>query len=214
MGDDTPMAVLSEKPRSIYDYFRQQFAQVTNPPIDPLREAIVMSLETCVGRELSVYSETPEHANRIILDSPILSSATFNELVGEHARYPKRELTLQYYPTSKTLEAAIVGIVDAAIAAVRSGTVLLVLTDKNLVQGQLPIPALLAVGAVHHRLIEEGMRCDMNIIVETASARDSHHMCALIGFGATAIYPYLSYSLINDMILTGEVVMYLSRIHF
>lgn len=207
MGDDTPMAVLSEKQRSIYDYFRQQFAQVTNPPIDPLREAIVMSLETCMGRELSVYTETPEHANRIILDSPILTSAQFGELVGEHARYPKRELTLQYSPTQLTLEQAIVGIVDAAISAVRSGTVLLVLTDKNLVEGQLPIPALLAVGAVHHRLIEEGMRCDMNIIVETATARDSHHMCALFGFGATAIYPYLSYSLINDMISTGEIVM-------
>ncbi len=207
MGDDTPMAVLSQKQRSIFDYFRQQFAQVTNPPIDPLREAIVMSLETCMGRELSVYTETPEHANRIILDSPILTSATFSELVGDHARYPKRELSLHYSADALTLEQAIINIVDSAIAAVRSGTVLLVLTDKDLVEGQLPIPALLAVGAVHHRLIEEGMRCDMNIIVETATARDSHHMSALIGFGATAVYPYLAYSLINDMIATGEIVM-------
>lgn len=207
MGDDTPMAVLSQKQRSIYDYFRQQFAQVTNPPIDPLREAIVMSLETCMGRELSVYTETPEHANRIILKSPILTPAIFAELVGEHARYPKRELSLHYSADTLTLEQAIVNIVDAAIAAVRSGTVLLVLTDKNLVEGQLPIPALLAVGAVHHRLIEEGMRCDMNIVVETATARDSHHMSTLIGFGATAVYPYLAYSLINDMIATDEVIM-------
>ncbi len=207
MGDDTPMAVLSKKQRSLYEYFRQQFAQVTNPPIDPLREAIVMSLETCMGRELSVYSETPEHANRIILNSPILSPAVFSTLTGEHARYPTRGFSLFYNPEETGLESAINRLVDASIAAVRSGTVLLVLSDKDVVEGQLPIHALLAVGAIHHRLIEEGMRCDANIVVETATARDSHHMATLIGFGATAICPYLSYSLINDMIATGEIVM-------
>ncbi|MGH1484896.1 MAG: glutamate synthase large subunit [Cellvibrionaceae bacterium] len=207
MGDDTPMAVLSEKQRSLYDYFRQQFAQVTNPPIDPLREAVVMSLETCMGRELSVYSETPEHANRLIIDSPVLSPAVFEELTGENARYPMREFNLQYNPEETTLEQAVNGLVESALAAVRSGAVLLVLTDKNIAQGQVPVHALLAVGAIHHRLIEESVRCDANIIVETATARDSHHMAALIGFGATTIYPYLSYSLINDMIASGEMVM-------
>jgi len=207
MGDDTPMAVLSRQQRPLYDYFRQQFAQVTNPPIDPLREAIVMSLETCMGRELSVYSETPEHANRLILETPILSPEVFAALTGENARYPSRELSLHYRPSELSLEQAILRMVDTAMSAVKSGALLLVLTDKNIIPGQLPIQALLAVGAIHHRFVEEGLRCDCNIIVETATARDSHHAASLIGFGATAVYPYLSFSVINDMIATGEVVM-------
>jgi glutamate synthase (NADPH/NADH) large chain len=207
MGDDTPMAVLSRQQRPLYDYFRQQFAQVTNPPIDPLREAIVMSLETCLGRELSVYAETPEHANRLILKTPILSPQVFAALTGERARYPFRELSLHYRPSALSLEQAIERLVEIAMAAVKAGTVLLVLTDKGIGSGQLPIHALLAVGAIHHRFVEEGLRCDCNIIVETATARDPHHVASLIGFGATAVYPYLAYSVLNDMIATGEVVM-------
>ncbi len=207
MGDDTPMAVLSRQQRPLYDYFRQQFAQVTNPPIDPLREAIVMSLATCLGRELSVYSETPEHANRLMLKTPVLSPQAFSALTGENTRYPFRSLSLLYRPKALSLEEAITRLVDTAISAVKAGTVLIVLTDKNISKGQLPIAALLAVGAIHHRLVEESLRCECNIIVETASARDPHQVASLIGFGATAVYPYLAYSVISDMIATGEVVM-------
>ena len=207
MGDDTPLAVLSRQQRPLYDYFRQQFAQVTNPPIDPLRETVVMSLETCMGRELSVYSETPEHANRLILKTPVLSPAVFTALTGESARYPVRELNLVYNPEQESLASALARLVDASIAAVRSGTVLLVLTDKAIAEGLLPAHALLAMGAIHHRLIEEGLRCDVNLIVATASARDPHHIAVLIGFGATAVYPYLSYSVINNMLAKGELSM-------
>lgn len=206
MGDDIPIAVLSRQQRPLYDYFRQQFAQVTNPPIDPLRESIVMSLETCFGRELSVYNETPEHANRLVVPTPILSPAYFESIVGEEARYPQRIMSLAYNPELKTLEEAINETVTNAMAAVKAGTVLLVLSDRNIVEGQLMMPALLAIGAVHHRLVEEGMRCDVNLIAETASARDSHQMATLIGYGATAIYPYLAFNVINDMIAKGEVL--------
>src|SRR6185295_13064630 len=104
MGDDTPMPVLSHKVRSLYDYFRQQFAQVTNPPIDPLREAIVMSLETCLGRELPVYDETPEHADRVILSSPVLSPAKFRGLMGlNRAGYEVAKFSLHYDPTATNL---------------------------------------------------------------------------------------------------------------
>jgi glutamate synthase (NADPH/NADH) large chain len=206
MGDDTPMAVLSQKQRSLYDYFRQQFAQVTNPPIDPLREAIVMSLETCLGRELSVYAETEAHAKRVIIPSPVLSPAmyqAFIELCGGY--YPKQKFSLSYDPAEKDLHQAVKDLSNSVAVAARQGISIIVLSDEDIPQGQLPIHVLLATGAVHHRLINEGLRCDVNIIAVTATARDSHHMAALIGYGATAIYPYLSFSIINDLMSSGQV---------
>ncbi|MGS2717837.1 glutamate synthase large subunit [Eionea flava] len=208
MGDDTPMAVLSQKQRSLYDYFRQQFAQVTNPPIDPLREAIVMSLETCLGRELSVYAETEAHAKREIIPSPVLSPAmyqAFIDLCGGY--YPKQEFTLSYNPDEKSLHQAVKDLSNSVAVAARQGTSMMILSDENIPKGHLPIHVLLATGAVHHRLINEGLRCDINIIVVTATARDSHHMAALLGYGATAIYPYLSYSIINDLVSDGQVTV-------
>ncbi len=208
MGDDTPMAVLSVKQRSLFDYFRQQFAQVTNPPIDPLREAIVMSLETCLGRELSVYEETAAHADRIILTSPVLSPAKYQALMTcDRPGYDAQVFDLSYDPNSQDLEGAIRALTDEVAAAVRSGKVLVVLSDKHIEQGKLPIHSLLATGAVHHSLTQSGLRCDANIIVETATARDSHHLAALIGYGATAVYPYLSYQVINELIETGELLL-------
>ena len=208
MGDDTPMAVLSEKQRSLYDYFRQQFAQVTNPPIDPLREAIVMSLETCLGKELCVYTETPEHAERLILQTPILSPAIFEAMTHiNDAKYAHDTLKLAYDSDQIDLEAAIEGLCEAAVKSVRSGKVFIVLSDENITPEETPVHALLAVGAIHHRLIEEGLRTDSNIIVATGTVRDSHQAAVLIGYGATAIYPYLAFSLINDLLESGEVIM-------
>jgi len=207
MGDDTPMAVLSRQQRSIYDYFRQQFAQVTNPPIDPLREAIVMSLETCLGRELPVYDETPEHADRVILSSPVLSPAKFRGLLSmNRPGYEMAKFSLHYDSQSTTLEAALKALCAEVSAAVTAGKVLIVLTDAGLQKGKLPIQALLAVGAVHQHLTNAGLRCDANIIIETASARDPHQVATLIGYGATAVYPYLSYHVLNQLIETGELL--------
>ncbi|MFA7555389.1 MAG: glutamate synthase large subunit [Spongiibacteraceae bacterium] len=207
MGDDTPMAVLSRQQRSLYDYFRQKFAQVTNPPIDPLREAIVMSLETCLGAEKNVFEEKPNHADRIILVSPVLSPDKFHRLLTlDMPNFPLQKIDLAYDPEQKDLEQAVLDIADQAEAAVRSGKVLLVLSDRNLQQGLLPVHSLLATGAVHHRLIKSGLRCDSNIIVETGSARDSHQLACLFGFGATAVYPYLAFSILDDMVRTGELL--------
>ncbi|GLS24506.1 glutamate synthase large subunit [Marinibactrum halimedae] len=208
MGDDTPMAVLSGQLRSPYDYFRQQFAQVTNPPIDPLREAIVMSLETCIGRELSVYDQTEHHADRIILTSPVLSPAKFRTLLDvSRPGYEAIQLPLMYDPSQLNLKQAIEKLCADAEAAVRDGRVILVLTDNGIEQGQLPIHALLATGAVHHHLTNTGLRCESNLLVETATARDPHQVAALVGFGATAVFPYLSYYLLNDLIETGELMV-------
>ncbi len=206
MGDDTPMAVLSSKQRSVYDYFRQQFAQVTNPPIDPLRESIVMSLETCLGRELSVYDETAGHADRIILKSPVLSIENFHAIRNlQRDNYKHKVFSLHYDSSTIKLKQAIELLTENVVKAVRSGTTLVILSDAHIEEGLLPIHAMLATGAVHHRLTREGLRCDANIVVETGTARDSHHVAALIGYGATAVYPWLSYHIINDLIASGEL---------
>ena len=205
MGDDTPMAVLSQRVRPITDYFRQQFAQVTNPPIDPLREAVVMSLETCLGAERNVFDDTPEHAHRIILASPVLSARKYQKLYSNELEgFKNHYINLNYEPQTG-LQAAIENLCDAAEKAVRDGKAILILSDRNIKQGTLPIPAVMATGAVHHRLVKTGLRCDTNIIVDTGSARDSHQMAVLFGFGATAVYPYLAYRVINDMVATGEI---------
>ena len=206
MGDDTPMAVLSQRVRSPYDFFRQQFAQVTNPPIDPLREAIVMSLEICLGAERNIFQESPEHASRVILSSPVISPAKWRSLMNLEREGFERQLIDLNYEESLGLEAAIRNIADQAEEAVRSGKTQLVLSDRFIAPGKLPVHASLAVGAVHHRLTEQGLRCDSNILVETATARDPHHFAVLLGFGASALYPYLAYEVLADLIRTGEVL--------
>ena len=206
MGDDTPMAVLSTRVRSVYDYFRQQFAQVTNPAIDPLREAIVMSLETCIGAERNVFEETADHANRAILSSPVISPAKWRTLMNlERPGFAHQRIELNA-PADMPLLEAVRAIAQQAEAAVREGKTLLVLSDRFISEGKLPVHAALAVGAVHHHLIAVGLRCDCNILVETATARDPHHYAVLIGFGATAVYPYLAYEILGDLIRTGEVI--------
>ncbi|OUM24824.1 glutamate synthase large subunit [Pseudomonas putida] len=206
MGDDTPMAVLSQRVRSPFDFFRQQFAQVTNPPIDPLREAIVMSLEICLGAERNIFQESPEHASRVILSSPVISPAKWRSLMNLEREGFDRQLIDLNYEQGVGLEAAIRNIADQAEEAVRAGKTQLVLSDRYIAPGKLPVHASLAVGAVHHRLTEQGLRCDSNILVETATARDPHHFAVLLGFGASAVYPYLAYEVLADLIRTGEVL--------
>jgi glutamate synthase (NADPH/NADH) large chain len=205
MGDDTPMPVLSHKIRSLYDYFRQQFAQVTNPPIDPLRESIVMSLSTQIGPECNVFVPLPEHARQIVLSSPVLSQRKLRQILASEDVVEANEfIDLQYEP-SEGLKAAILRICDQAESAVRDGKLVLLLSDRYLQQGKLPIHALLATGAVHHRLVETGLRCKCNMLVETGTVRDAHHFAALIGYGATAVYPYMAYQTLYEMMRKGQV---------
>ncbi|TBW51023.1 glutamate synthase large subunit [Marinobacter halodurans] len=207
MGDDTPMAVLSSKVRHVADFFRQKFAQVTNPAIDPLRESIVMSLETCLGAEQNVFEETPDHANRIILSTPVLSPAKFLRIESnDRPGFEVARVRLSYRP-ELGLKQAIEAVCAEAEQAVRDGKVLLILSDKDLKEGELPVNAMMATGAVHHHLVRQGLRSDSNLIIETGWARDPHHFAVLFGFGATAVYPYLSYQILNDLIRTGEVMM-------
>jgi len=207
MGDDTPMPVLSRKTRSLYDYFRQQFAQVTNPPIDSLRESIVMSLQTQIGPECNIFVPAQQHAEQIVLSSPILSQRKLRQIMAlADSGVPHEFLSLQY-DEGVDLKAAIIAVCDQAEAAVRAGKLVLLLSDRYLVKGKLPIHALLATGAVHRRLVMSGLRCKCNILVETGTARDAHHCACLIGYGATAVYPYLAYQTLFDLLRKGSLKM-------
>ncbi|MEZ9670957.1 glutamate synthase large subunit [Vibrio lentus] len=206
MGDDTPMAVLSSKERLITDYFRQKFAQVTNPPIDPLREKHVMSLATSIGQEMNVFCETDGHAYRVTFDSPILLYSDMQQLLQLNQKhYGHTILSMHYDPAEKGLEQAINDLCDRAVQDVRDGAVLVVLSDKGLEKGKLPVPAAMAVGAVQTRLADTNLRCDANIVVETATARDPHQFAVLLGFGATAVYPYLAYEALGKMLDDGSL---------
>ncbi|MDK1669631.1 glutamate synthase large subunit [Moraxella osloensis] len=206
MGDDTPMAVLSKQVRHVADFFRQQFAQVTNPPIDPLREAIVMSLETCLGSEKNIFEPTPDHANRIVLSSPVLSSSKMMQLRSVTKPGFEIETIDLNYDESMPLDDAIKQICEQAAQAVRAGKVLIVLSDRNIEKGKVPANAIMVTGAVHHHLINVGLRADANLIIETGLVRDSHQLAVLLGFGATAVYPYLAYNVIADLVDKGDLL--------
>jgi len=204
MGDDTPMPVLSTKVRSLFDCFRQQFAQVTNPPIDSLREKIVMSLETGIGRKGNVFEPGPELADRVVLNSPVLSQRKLRQLINTpQFGLPSAFLDLNV-PADQPLEEALRDLCRQAEEAIDNGTLILLISDRYLKHDHLPIHALLATGAIHHHLLETGQRPLCNLIVETATARDAHHFACLIGFGATAVYPYLVYQTLQAMADSGE----------
>ena len=207
MGDDAPVAVLSRRVRSLYDYFRQQFAQVTNPPIDPLRESIVMSLQTMIAPESNVFTPTREHARHVALSSPVLSQRKLRQIVSmKELGVNTEHMDLQYDP-AEGLERALQRLSDHAEQAVRSGKNVLMLSDRYLVRGRLPVHALLATGAIHQRLVQAGLRCRCNLVVETGTARDAHHFACLIGYGATAVYPYMAYQTLFDLMKKGAVKM-------
>jgi glutamate synthase (NADPH/NADH) large chain len=204
MGDDTPVAVLSERHRSLYDYFRQSFAQVTNPPIDPLRESAVMSLETCIGREHNVFHETASHAYRVLLPWPVLNYVKYQTLLGLDQRYYRNvRFSLNYDPETHGLRSALEQLASDCVSAVQGGATIIVVSDRDIARDRLPIPGPLAVGAIHQGLLRAGERPNANIIIETGSARDPHQYAVLLGLGATAIYPYLAFQTINQQIEAG-----------
>jgi glutamate synthase (NADPH) large chain len=203
MGDDTPLPVLSHRVRSLYDYFRQQFAQVTNPPIDPLRETIVMSLQTQIGPECNIFAPAPEHARQVVLGSPILSQRKLRQILAIE-EVTHEFIDLQYDP-AEGLQHAIQRMCAQAESAVREGKLVLLLSDRYLVKGRIPAHALLVTGAVHQHLVKSGLRCKCNLLVETGTAREPHHFACLIGYGATAVYPYMAYQVLFEMMRKGRV---------
>jgi len=208
MGDDIPLAVLSPRPRPLYMYFKQLFAQVTNPPIDPLREQLVMSLNTIVGARGSLLEATPEHARLLHLPGPILFE---HELAALRAQRDPR-FRLATLPALFNVSAGPTGLAQgvqhlcaAAAKAVDDGYTLLLVSDRGLSAAQAPLPMLMAVGAVHHHLIRVGTRMKCSLLVETGDAREVHHYACLVGFGASAIYPYVALESIRALVQEGRI---------
>ncbi|HET9001254.1 MAG TPA: glutamate synthase large subunit [bacterium] len=199
MGDDTPLAVLSSKPRLFYNYIKQRFAQVTNPPIDALRERLVMSLRTLLGPRPCFLEESLEHARLIELQSPLLTNAQISHL-RDVPGFEARTLPT-VFPVAQGgegLERALVRLCDDAAYHVEEGAALLILSDRGVDAGRAPIPMVLAVGAVHQELIRRGLRMRVSLVAETGEARDVHHLATLIGYGAGAVNPYLVYEVIAE----------------
>ncbi|XP_011027226.1 PREDICTED: ferredoxin-dependent glutamate synthase, chloroplastic isoform X1 [Populus euphratica] len=196
MGDDIPLAVLSQKQHMLYDYFKQRFAQVTNPAIDPLREGLVMSLEINIGKRGNILEDGPENASQVILSSPVLNEGELELLLKDP--YLKPQVLPTFFDIRKgvegSLEKTLIKLCEAADEAVRNGSQLLVLSDRSddLEPTRPAIPILLAVGAVHQHLIQNGLRMSTSIVADTAQCFSTHHFACLIGYGASAICPYLA----------------------
>ncbi|MBB6188939.1 glutamate synthase large subunit [Rhodanobacter sp. MP7CTX1] len=205
MGDDTPVAAMSRQVRPLFDRFRQGFAQVTNPPIDPLREKLVMSLVTQIGPEGNVFELKAENAKQVLINSPILSQRKLRQLLALPQFVGTPRFDLMYSPSEQNLESALRALCEQVAQAVRRGCALVFLSDRYPQREQLPIHALLATGAVHAHLIDRGLRCQCNIIVETATPRDPHQFACFVGFGATAIYPWLAYQSLFELGREGHI---------
>ena len=197
MGNDAPLACLAQQPRLLFEYFRQLFAQVTNPPIDPIREAVVMSLGSYVGPQGNLLDMTKEDCHRLYLPSPMLSVEEFNAMM--HIPDIYREWTVATIDITFPRLEGIAGyyealdrINDAATEAIERGDKILVLSDRKTSSDRVPVSSLLATGMVHHHLVRNKWRAHAALVVETAEAREVHHMCVLVGYGADAICPYLA----------------------
>ncbi|MDX2284044.1 MAG: glutamate synthase large subunit [Bacteroidia bacterium] len=208
MGNDTPLAVLSHRPQPLFSYFKQLFAQVTNPPIDPIRESLVMSLAGYIGRNGSLLDGSPEAARQLKLDTPILTNSDLEKLrILDDDRLDFRTVTLpMFFRVDKpigALEKALERLCRKASEAIEFGCDMIILSDHGVNAEYAPIPSLLAVSAVHHHLIREGTRTSVALIVETGEAREVHHFACLLGYGASAINPYLVFETLEDMIGQG-----------
>lgn len=196
MGNDSAIACLSDKPRMIYDYFKQLFAQVTNPAIDSIREEVIMSLECYIGPEANLLDAAPEHCHRLLIEHPILTNEEIASLKKiDHQGWTSRVIDITYdrREGKDGLKAALDRISSEAELAADEGIQLVVLSDRAISHDRIPVSALLAVGAVHHHLVKQAKRTRIGLLVETGEAREVHHHCLLIGYGADGINPYLAF---------------------
>ncbi len=214
MGTDTPIAVLSERSRLLYDYFSQLFAQVTNPPLDAIREELVTSLAGTIGPERNLLAPEPASCNQIVMPQPILTNEDLAKLM-----YINEDGTLPGWKAfaidglfdaadpspGRALERALTDICARVSEAIEDGAKIIILSDRHASAGLAPIPALLLVSAVHHHLIQEKTRTRVGLVVETGEAREVHHMALLLGYGAAAINPYLAFDTITDMVRQGDL---------
>ncbi|UCH13865.1 MAG: glutamate synthase large subunit [Bacteroidales bacterium] len=202
MGNDSPLAVLSERPQLLYNYFKQLFAQVTNPPIDPYRENLVMSLMSFIGRERNLLEETPLHCHQLKLPHPILTNEDVDKLRNieiDEFRVATIPILFNIKEKGKDIEKAISDICNEVVKKVDDGYSLIILSDRGVDEDNVPVPVLLATTAIHHHLISKGKRQLAGLVVETGEAREVMHFALLVGFGASAVNPYLAFETVADL---------------
>ena len=200
MGDDTPLSVLSQFNRPLFTYFKQLFAQVTNPPLDYIREELVTSLESRLGYQRNLLDETQEHARQLVLDSPILTDQEMADIKAiEENGMSTTTIDITYDPSEDDLESAVESVRAQADAAATEHDII-VLSDRNAGPDEVPISSLLAVGGVHHHLVRNGLRNHVGLVLESGDPRAVHHFATLVGYGVGAINPYLAYQTIEDLV--------------
>ena len=205
MGNDTPISALSDRPKPLFTYFKQNFAQVTNPPIDPIREELVMSFVSIIGPRPNLFDlEGSSRKKRLEVHQPILTNANLEKIrsisdLGDHFRSLTLDTTWPAESSAAGMETAIDELSERAEAAVRDGVNIIILSDRRAGADRIPIPSLLACAAVHHHLIREGLRTSVGLVVESAEPREVHHFCCLAGYGAEAINPYLAFETLVGM---------------
>ena len=209
MGNDTPLAVLSDRPKLLFNYFKQLFAQVTNPPIDPLREGLVMSLMSYTGKQRNLLDETPEHCRQLKLPHPLLTCEDMHRLRSvQREDFKVATLPAVFDADSNdpadALRQALDSLINDAAEAIRGGATLLVISDRDVAEAKAPIPILLATSALHHGLLELRLRSEAGLIVESGEPREVMHFCLLCGYGANAICPYLAFEAIGKLYREGE----------
>jgi glutamate synthase domain-containing protein 2/glutamate synthase domain-containing protein 1/glutamate synthase domain-containing protein 3 len=215
MGNDAALACLSDKPRLLFDYFKQLFAQVTNPPIDPIREELVMSLVSYIGKEGNILDETPRNCHTLKLPHPILTNFDLEKLRNVRAGDFQAVTIPTLFPVAKGgkgLERALAQICTKASKAARSGYPVLILSDRGVNEKLAPIPSLLALSAVHHHLIRDRLRTQVALIVESGEPREVMHFALLIGYGASAVNPYLAIETLESMIAAGQLDMPMEKV--
>jgi glutamate synthase (NADPH/NADH) large chain len=214
MGTDAPLSILSDQAQHLSNYFKQLFAQVTNPPIDPIRERMVMSLVSYVGGSLNLLEETPEHCRTVELHQPILSNKDLEKLRQlDQKHFQTKTLETAFKADGKpgSLEKALNRICQYASDAVNDGYSIILLSDRKIDHGHAPIPSLLATAAVHHHLIRQGQRGKVGLVIEAGDAWEVHHFATLIGFGASAVNPYLAFETIVGLKKDGTIKTDLSE---
>jgi glutamate synthase domain-containing protein 2/glutamate synthase domain-containing protein 1/glutamate synthase domain-containing protein 3 len=204
MGNDTPLAVLSDRRKLLFDYFKQLFAQVTNPAIDPLREGLVMSLMMFTGKKRNILEQTARHCRRLKLPHPILTNEDIDRLrTVSRADFKVVTVSAVFQADApdvvESLRRGLDSLVEASVQAIKAGASLIIISDRDISQTQAPIPSLLATGAVHHGLLNRGLRGQAGLIVESGEPREVMHFCLLSGFGANAVNPYLVFELLDEL---------------
>jgi len=204
MGNDTPLAAIATQPRSVYDYFRQLFAQVTNPPIDPIRENIVMSLAAYVGPEGNLLEVKPSQCNRILLPSPVLTIEEMNSMKSlkiAYSTWPSCTIDITFAKSEGLpgYKRSLDRICSEASQAIEDGVKVIILSDRTTGPNRVPLSALVACGGVHHHLTTQKKRAKVALMIETGEAREVHHLCVLVGYGADAICPWLAIEAIHKV---------------